>query len=224
MKKAAKILSVAVLAMAALAGVIVATGWIVHAQEGGGEPQTVEAKEAQAAQLAAEGQHAPAAALYEEVSSLYGDTLNGQRTAVEAGRQYSQSNQPLKAIAMFDRAISNRIRAEWREAALSGRAAACENAGMGQEALATVRQFMIEYPDSSGVVAALDIQGRILGMDAGQLEELKTREQSACEMVRQLRGLARGGKKDLKEGLQLAGRIETEFADTVAVVEAKRGI
>jgi len=61
-------------------------------------------------------------------------------------------------------------------------------------------------------------------MDAGQLEELKTREQSACEMVRQLRGLARGGKKDLKEGLQLAGRIETEFADTVAVVEAKRGI
>ena len=133
MKKAAKILSVAVLAMAALAGAIVATGWIVHAQEGGGEPQTVEAKEAQAAQLAAEGQHAPAAALYDEASSLYGDTPNGQRTAVEAGRQYSLSNQQVMAIAMFDRAISNRIRAEWREAALSGRAAACENAGLGQE-------------------------------------------------------------------------------------------
>jgi len=236
MKKAARSLSVAVLAIAAVAAVV-ATGWFVHAQDPlpppGGDAVTIEEKEAQAASLAAGGQHAAAAALYEEIALLSRDTLDGQRRAVEAGINYGLAGQADKAISQFDFALSMAVRsrwqegplpgpAVWREAALYEKAVACEQLGCTTEALEAIEHLRLWYPYSNNLSRSLEIKARIESMPPSQLETLRTREQEALAILAEANALLVTNRMSLcPEALRLIERIETLYPETTTAVAAK---
>jgi len=224
MRKAARILSVMVVAMVAI-GVVATMGWFVHAQstppiESGGEtPGTIEEKETQAESLAEAGQHEAAAVLYEEISLQSGDTIDGQRRAVEAGKQYALANQPAIAIQMYDRAIQINL-PEWKQPALYERIVACEQANMPSEALLTIDRLKVECPESSAVIDALDVKARIENLTADQLEDLKNKEREATEILNQARHIVYELKDGYANALPIIGQVQLDYTDTSAAYSA----
>ena len=155
---------------------------------------------------------------------LYGDTTDGQKTAVQAGREYKVADQPTKAIQMFDRAL-NLSGPRGRHPALYEKTAVCVSAGMRDEALQTIRRAMIEFPGSQTVVDVMDFKGQVEHLSPAQVESLKTREREAAGLLAEAEGRLPFKKnvdmsKERQAGLALARRIETDYADTSAAFAA----
>ncbi|HSW47417.1 MAG TPA: tetratricopeptide repeat protein [Phycisphaerae bacterium] len=231
MKKAAKVLSVVVLAVAVLTALFV-TGWFVHAQDEqplGQEQQpslteqemaamSVEAIRAEGNRLRGEGEFETALPLLLEACRRDPTSRGGM---LMAGACLASLGRHQEAQQYYQKAMDEK-KSGFHSSALYYSAASYKEMGEADRALELLKSLRGWDPMGKWTIQGMALKAELEGQSQAEIDEIVRREEQAARLYHQGKDVISGTNHKNPERLTLLDEILVRFPETGAAVETLR--
>lgn len=197
----------------------------------------------QAEVLMAQGQHAAALGIYQQLLAALPVSARAQQAAFKAALCFEALDQTVDAVGMYDRVVTighDVLRPRYHkidgqkqvisrgkpdsvrdrlETALERQAHICQALGNAAKGLQAIRQLRAVAPTSVAVVQLIPLQLQFEGRPAAEAENLIRQQQEATELYRQAQALL--GSHAQETAVPILDRILADYPDTSAAIRAR---